>query len=90
MKPPKSAGTSTTSEGPTPRNIKAYRLSTVNQLNLAHNTTFVDVSGGMFGLCAVFNRADCSVVAKDPSLSADDIERARCVHVKAGGIEVTL
>src|SRR5271168_2536201 len=30
---------------------------------------FVDVSGGMWGVWAVFHHAECSAVAKDPRLS---------------------
>jgi cytochrome P450 len=36
---------------------------------------FVDVSGGMWGVWAVFSHADCSAVAKDPRLSVKRTER---------------
>lgn len=36
---------------------------------------FVDVSGGMWGVWAVFSHADCSAVAKDPRLSAKRTDR---------------
>lgn len=36
---------------------------------------FVDVSGGMWGVWAVFSHADCSGVAKDPRLSVKRTER---------------
>jgi cytochrome P450 len=36
---------------------------------------FVDVSGGMWGVWAVFSHSDCSAVAKDPRLSAKRTDR---------------
>jgi cytochrome P450 len=36
---------------------------------------FVDVSGGLWGIWAVFSHAECSAIAKDPRLSAKRIDR---------------